>query len=885
MGDLLHVLLFENDEEDARLLIESLEAGGFAPDCLRVDSADTIYRALKEKKWDVILTDNSKIRFELKELLKLRDRIAPDTPVIVVADKMGNTTDSRLSDVTGVQDSVFRLDLTRLPIAVRRAVADIKVRQKHWEAEQKLTDNTRLNQILLDAFPHPIMLLRPGTYEIIALNKAAIESGAQVGAHCYAAWGRQEKPCPWCLASIVWQTGKAQHCEVNWVGRWWDAYWFPVDKDHYMHFIYDITERKENELRVKYLNSVIKLVRDVNELIVSQNDEITLLQSICERMVENTGYQFVWVGLKDHSGSIKPTAQGGKEINYARCLGVIHTQTPQIAEYQVHHDCVFNEYKSSISLPLSVEKETIGILNICSNHANAFEGEELELVRELAADLSLGIEKIRKRDELRLRNQYIEKVIENLPIGLAVNTISDGTARFMNRKFEENYGWPREELTDVQKFFERVYPDPPYREAIRERVLADIQSGDITRMHWDDVVITTSTGEQKVIAAANIPLPDQDLMISTVQDITARKAAEEEVKLRARLLDAVSDSVFLSEPGGKILYLNENAYKTRGFSRDELLGADLRILRPAGVLSDWEERRIAILQKGEASYDSWHCRKDGSKIQVEVHARAIDRNGETLILSVVRDITQRKRMESQMVMTDRLASVGELASGIAHEVNNPLTGIIGFAQMLLEKDLPDEVHEEIKIIHDEAERAANVLRNLLSFARKPAPYKSKINLNSTIEKVLRLRAYEQRLDNITTATSLAADLPEVYADNSQLQQCFLNIVINAEHFMKTAHGGGRLTVNTTQVSDMVRVTFHDDGPGIPQESIGHVFDPFFTTKEVGEGTGLGLSICHGLVKAHRGRIWAESTPGYGTAFIIELPIERVETDESELVLS
>jgi signal transduction histidine kinase len=266
---------------------------------------------------------------------------------------------------------------------------------------------------------------------------------------------------------------------------------------------------------------------------------------------------------------------------------------------------------------------------------------------------------------------------------------------------------------------------------------------------------------------------------------------------------------------------------------------------------------------------------------IEVHARAIHHSGQNLILSVVRDITQRKKIENQMVITDRLASVGELASGIAHEVNNPLTGVIGFAQLLLEKDLPPDVLEDLTIIHDEAERASEVLKNLLSFARNQVPHKNRVGLNGIIERVLKLRAYEHRIDNISVDTKLSPDLPEVYADSAQLQQCFLNIVINAEHFMKKAHHRGLLSVETQRVNGNVQVSFRDDGPGIPADAIGHIFDPFFTTKDVGEGTGLGLSICHGLIESHGGRIWAESQPGQGATFIIELPAALPGFGEAE----
>ena len=229
-------------------------------------------------------------------------------------------------------------------------------------------------------------------------------------------------------------------------------------------------------------------------------------------------------------------------------------------------------------------------------------------------------------------------------------------------------------------------------------------------------------------------------------------------------------------------------------------------------------------------------------------------------------------MDEQLIMTGRLVSIGELSAGIAHELNNPLTSVIGFTELLMEKDLPKDIEEEVRIISSEAQRAAGIVRNLLTFGRKHTLEKQLVDVNSDIGKVLEMRAYEQKVNNIQVVTRLAPDLPEVMADYFQLQQVFLNIAINAEYFMTEAHQGGTLTITTEEVDDILRVSFADDGLGITKEDLGHLFDPFFTTKEVGKGTGLGLSICHGIITGHGGRIYAESEPGRGTTFFIELPI-------------
>jgi signal transduction histidine kinase len=223
-------------------------------------------------------------------------------------------------------------------------------------------------------------------------------------------------------------------------------------------------------------------------------------------------------------------------------------------------------------------------------------------------------------------------------------------------------------------------------------------------------------------------------------------------------------------------------------------------------------------------------------------------------------------------MQDRLASIGQMASGIAHELNNPLTSVVGFSKLLLGKDLAADVREDLTTINREAKRTANVVRGLLTFARKQGTEKSLVDINSSVQGVLQLRSYEQRVSNIEVNARFAPDLPQIMGNGGQLQQVFLNIIANAEQAMLEAHNRGSLTIVTARVGDIIKTSVADDGPGISPENMKKLFTPFFTTKEVGKGTGLGLSICHGIVSEHGGKIYAESELGKGATFVVELPI-------------
>ena len=244
---------------------------------------------------------------------------------------------------------------------------------------------------------------------------------------------------------------------------------------------------------------------------------------------------------------------------------------------------------------------------------------------------------------------------------------------------------------------------------------------------------------------------------------------------------------------------------------------------------------------------------------------------------------QTKLAQDRLLQSEKMSSVGQLVSGVAHELNNPLTGIMGFAQLLLLRELEDTARQQVETIYAEAERASKIVSNLLTFARRRKSQQEPANLNTLIERVLELLNYDLRVRNINTELSLDPALPETMVDTNQLQGVFLNIIINAEQAMRAemprrdGDGDGEseegvLRITSRTNGGAIRVSFEDSGPGMSAETVRRIFDPFFTTKDAGEGTGLGLTICYNIVEEHNGRIWVESAPGRGSTFHIELPI-------------
>ena len=445
----------------------------------------------------------------------------------------------------------------------------------------------------------------------------------------------------------------------------------------------------------------------------------------------------------------------------------------------------------------------------------------------------------------------------------------DTTISLANTEFEKLSGYSRAEIEGKKKWTGFIFKDDLERlkEYHRQRRI----NPDAVPKQYEARLVDRKGNIKDVYASVDI-IPGTRRSVASILDMSERKQMERDLQIEARLLDTATDSIFVYTPAGSITYVNETAYKSHGYTKEELMAINRRDLATPEYAKLFDARVKTLLAKGETTWESVHLRKDRSAIPVEAHAQVIRTNGRKLILDVVRDITERKQMQEQLIVADRLATLGELISGVAHELNNPLTSIIGFAQLLLAKDIPGGIKADLKVIYEEAERTSKVVRNLLTFARKHEPEKKPVNLNEAIKVVLALRTYEQKVHNIQTSTQFAPDLPEIVADGFQLQQVFLNIIVNAEHFMTSAHGGGNLIITTERVGDNIRASFTDDGAGIPQENLSRLFDPFFTTKEVGKGTGLGLSICYGIVTEHGGSIYAESEPGKGATFIVELPI-------------
>jgi PAS domain S-box-containing protein len=381
----------------------------------------------------------------------------------------------------------------------------------------------------------------------------------------------------------------------------------------------------------------------------------------------------------------------------------------------------------------------------------------------------------------------------------------------------------------------------------------------------DEAVVLQRFADQVAVALVNARLFEEERR--------AREAMQQSEARYARVVEAASDAILTMDPEGRLTSLNPSLERSVGRRRAELIGLSFRELLEPGDTQAFDQiladviagrRRRALVRYPSGTGEL----RQGSVILTPMF------DGDTVagVLGIVRDVTEERRLAEQLVQQEKLAAVGQLVSGVAHELNNPLAGVVAFSQILLASgDQPPEQRQAVETIHAEARRAARIVQSLLTFARQRHPDRRATDINDVVNQSLELRRYSLVGEGVQIVTELAAELPLTWADPFQLQQVFINLLTNAEHALAGWQGEKRLTVRSWRDDAMISVSVSDSGPGVREGDAANVFNPFFTTKGVGEGTGLGLSISDGIIREHGGRIRLESRPGGGASFIVEIP--------------
>jgi PAS domain S-box-containing protein len=408
-------------------------------------------------------------------------------------------------------------------------------------------------------------------------------------------------------------------------------------------------------------------------------------------------------------------------------------------------------------------------------------------------------------------------------------------------------------------------------------------------------LVLTCAGEQRAYELYIYTISDQNKRllnkVALMVDATERKQAmtvlkESEQRYRTLFESAVEGIIIADVKTRKFIHANPAICALLGYSQEELTRMSVSDIHPKTSL-EYVFAEFDAQVRGEKIFSTLPClKKDGTIFYADITSTKAIIDGRECNIGFFTDITARKLAEVENLhlrekaeMSSRLAAVGEMAAGIAHEINNPLTSVIGFSELLMEKqDLPSDVKEELKSIFKGSNRVKDIVRRMLTFARPTKPDRTGTSINELIVATLDLRSYVLRTANIEVVKHLDPELPWIVADPGQMQQVFLNLIVNAEFSMKKAHGRGILAITTEKMDNHIHISFKDDGTGMSKEVEDKLFNPFFTTKDIGEGTGLGLSLSRSIITEHGGTIEVESDPGKGANFIITLPITSTAED-------
>jgi PAS domain S-box-containing protein len=476
---------------------------------------------------------------------------------------------------------------------------------------------------------------------------------------------------------------------------------------------------------------------------------------------------------------------------------------------------------------------------------------------------------------------YLPRIFSHAARPAAVRPRSSFT--YFNQQFINTFGYTLAELPTTDDWWERSFPDPDERARAQAalaavRAAASVRGGDI---RLSELRVVTADGSERLVDIHVVDLGDFDVVV--FQDLTAIRRTQAQLREQAALVQAAHDAIIVRDLNHKVRFWNRRAEQLYGYSADEVVGrfsVELLYRDPAPYYAAFEQ----LMAHGEWHGELHQITRDGRELIVDARWTLLrDESGAPeAVLAINSDITERKKLETQYLRAQRMESIGTLAGGIAHDLNNVLAPILLAVGLLKHRGPAPEQVRLLENIEASAQRAAALVRQVLSFARGTSGPRHELQLADVVQEVIHF-CRETFPRNIELVVELAPDLAPIRADATQIHQLLLNLCVNSRDAMPD---GGRLTVRAVNIrldpaqrklqpkaTDglYVLLSVEDTGVGIPPELQERIFDPFFTTKEVGQGTGLGLTTAQAVVKSHGGFLSLYSEPGQGTVFRVYLP--------------
>lgn len=470
-------------------------------------------------------------------------------------------------------------------------------------------------------------------------------------------------------------------------------------------------------------------------------------------------------------------------------------------------------------------------------------------------------------------NIFFENIFEASKDAIGYATI-DGTILLINRAFSELTGFSREELLRMNVRDLIPEQNKKHRDHVVAQVFKTGEPGEY------EINYLRKNGSQVPVSITVFAVKRKDGkstgLAAIVRDLTERKHAEEQFRL---VVESSPNGLLMVDEQGTIRMVNRQIDQLFGYERAELIGQPVEILVPQHMRSHHAGDRAEFIAHSESramgkGRDLYGVRKDGQEFPLEIGLSPLRTpNGMRVLASIV-DISERKRIQEQLQKAERLAELGTLASGMAHEIGTPMNVILGRAEYLLQRTADEGMKKGLATIVTQVERITKVMNQLLAFARRKTPERRAVDLSEIVDDSLEM--FQERIahSHITVEKVIEANMPSVHADRDQLIQVLINLVMNSLHAMLE---GGRLRLSLDRENGHARLEVSDTGYGMPEVIRSKVFDPFFTTKDFGKGTGLGLTVVKGIIEEHGGTITVESVVDKGTTFWIRLPFDIAQT--------
>ncbi len=871
--------MVEDSELDAALMTRELKSGGYDVVTERVDTEQAFLAALESKLWDLILCDYRMPEFNGLAALQLFRARNLDIPFIMVSAVMGEELVVEAMK-GGAHDYLMKAHLNRLVPAVERQINDAAVRREGVRTTQALREieirYRSLFENMSEGYAYCKMLFEDnkptdfiymdvnakfaeltGLKDVVEKTVSEVIPGIQESnPELFECYGR------------VALTGKPEKLEtyVGPLGIWFSVSVYSPGREYFVAVFENVTERRQAE------ESLRESEERYRALFTFSPDALYVHVDGCVTLVNPAMCKLL--------GTDDPSLLIGKSVHE-----IVHP------EYHEKLRQRWNMVFGGQPAPLLEEKfiRLDGTLVDVEVSAVAIDWEGSKAVQVIARDIT---ERKRADEALTYERNLLKSLMDNIPDHVY---FKDNESRFlrMSRSQANRFGLedPAQAVgkTDFEFFAEEhartAHED---EQQIMKSGIAII--GIEEKESWPD-------GSESWVSTTKVPLQDaQGQIIGTFgisRDITERKRVEESLIRLNKAVEASGEVIFMTDRNGIFSFVNTSFTTLYGYEKAEVVGKTTpRILKSGRQLPDhYTEFWHALINKQTIKADLINRTKDGRLLTIEATANPIlDTKGSIIgFLAIQRDVTQQRTLEEQIRQSQKMESLGTLASGIAHDFNNILSIILGHASLIEKYQYdPERFRDSLQTITNASTRGASLVRQMLTFARKSATEFRPLLINESIQEIQRL-LHETFPKTITVAFDVAERLPLITADATQIHQVLLNLCVNARDAMD---GKGTLTVSARLVrgetvrhrfvnaksSTYIEVTVADTGIGMDETTRHRIFEPFFTTKQFGKGTGLGLAVVFGIMESHSGFIDVASEVGRGTTFSLYFPIKSFSVE-------